>query len=73
MTVGKILASYDVSPKDIEGLALLFEAVDPKEDSTPVNAKKLADYVPCHDRVVRKALKELNLTVCAGGRNGGYK
>ncbi len=45
----------------------------PKSDSTPVNAKKLADYVPCHDRVVRIALEALKPTVCAVGRNGGHQ
>jgi hypothetical protein len=45
----------------------------PKSDSTPVNAKKLADYVPCHDRVVRIALEGLKPTVCAVGRNGGHQ
>jgi hypothetical protein len=35
VTVGKILADYDVSPADIEGLAILFEATEPKEATIP--------------------------------------
>ena len=73
VTVGKILADYDVSPADIEGLAILFEATEPKEDSTPVTAQRLADFVPCNDRVIRKALEELIPIVCAAGRNGGHQ
>ena len=73
VTVGRILSDYDVSPSDIEGLAILFEATEPKEDSTPVTAQRLADFVPCHDRVIRKALEELIPIVSASGTNGGHQ
>lgn len=69
VTVGKILSDYDVSPVDIEGLAILFDATEPKGDKPDVTLQMLMDHAGCSRQKILTAING-HLDTLTKERNG---
>lgn len=72
VTVRRILTNCDVSPADIEGLAILFEPTEPKGDVPDVTLQMLIDHAQCSRTKILNAIDGQELTRERNGKADWY-